>query len=146
MTFTDTEEMLKSLRALGARVARHRHRIKNINEDFACINSALGGDGTPHAPSYSGNPKMENLINKLHKEEQEHLKALDELFAMEDKLSQAINTLSPEEQDVIIGMYMDRFSVNKLVRTLYMGQKTIYRRRNSAIKKISEKLTEEQEK
>lgn len=105
MTFDETKALLKDLCAAKKRANAIKRRIADLGSDYESIQSALCGDGMPHGSTVGS--RIEQLVIRVTAERERHMAALEEYFAIEDKLAFALETLSPIEQDVIVGCYMD---------------------------------------
>lgn len=105
MTFEETKALLLDLRAAKRRANVIRNRIADMESDYESIQSALGNDGMPHGNTASS--RVEQLAIRVATEREKHMAALEIYFAIEDRLAFALEMLSPIEQDVIIGCYMD---------------------------------------
>lgn len=138
MTFDETKNLLLDLRAAKRRANAIKARIADLESDYESIQSALGGDGLPHGTSVSS--RVEKLAIRVAAERERHMAALEAYFAIEDRLAFALETLSPLEQDIIVGCYMDGKCNWKVGRDVGLEERSIRRYKSKAIHKISEML------
>ena len=105
--------------------------------DYGSIQSIMSGEVVGGGEFVS---KVERLAERVLLEEEKFVKALDEYFAIEDRLAEAIGDLSPEENEVIVEFYMQGYSERKIARIMNYSESTVKRRRVQAIRKISKKI------
>ncbi len=137
MTFEEAKKLLSDMRAAKRRANAIKARIADIESDYASIQSSLGGDGTHGGITQS---RVEQLALRVQEEREEHIRALETYFALEDKLSDALDTLEPIERDIIIGCYMDgkcNWQVGELVG---LEERTVRRHKRKALQKIADML------
>ena len=125
------------MRAAKRRANAIKARIADIESDAESINSALSNSGVSGGAMRS---RVEELAIKIESEREKHIAALETYFALEDKLSEALDTLDPIERDVIIGCYLDGKTNWKVAQELGYEERTIRRKKNRAIEKISKKI------
>ncbi len=112
-----------------------RKRIEESRSDYGALSSALANPGIPHGSDISC--PQERLVDKVLAKQEEFAKALDELFALEDMLSEAINTLTADEQYIIIEAYMSGKPDWKIGAEMGYSDRAIRYKRKTAIEKIS---------
>lgn len=137
MTFEEAKKLLADLRAAKRRANAIKSRIADIEGDYASIQSSLGGDGTHGGITQS---RVEQLALRVQEEREKHMLALEAYFALEDKLSDALDTLEPIERDIIIGCYMDGKYNWQIGEIQHCSVETIKRHKRKAIIKISKFL------
>lgn len=137
MTEQEARELLKDMSKAKRRANAIKARIADIESDAASIQSALGGDGTHGGAMRS---RVEELAIKIETEREKHMAALEEYFALEDKLAAAIDTLDPMERDIIVGHYMDGKMDWQVWNDVGYERRNYYYVKKRAIEKISEKI------
>lgn len=137
MTYLEVRNLLADMRAAKRRANAIKARIADIESDAESINSALSNSGVSGGAMRS---RVEELAIKIESEREKHIAALETYFALEDKLSEALDTLDPIERDVIIGCYLDGKTNWKVAQELGYEERTIRRKKNRAIEKISKKI------
>lgn len=137
MTFEETRDLLIDLRAAKRRANAIKRRIADLESDRASIQSALAG-GMPHGNEFYS--RVESLAVRIETERERHMAALQAYFDIEDKLAAAVALLEPIEQDIIIGCYMDGKQNWKVAQDLYLGLRTVERKKAIVIRKISKLL------
>lgn len=137
MSFEETKELLKMLARKRKVVDTIQARINVYKTDYGSIQSIMSGEVVGGGEFVS---KVERLAERVLLEEEKFVKALDEYFAIEDRLAEAIGDLSPEENEVIVEFYMQGYSERKIARLMNYSESTIKRRRVQAIRKISKKI------
>lgn len=135
MTFEETKGLLLDLQAAKRRANAIKARIADLESDYESIQSALGGDGTPHGTAVSS--RVEKLAIRVAAERERHMAALEAYFAIEDKLAFALETLSPLEQDVIVGCYMDGKCNWQVGRDVNYSEVYVRKVKRRAIEKVS---------
>lgn len=137
MTYLEVRSLLADMRAAKRRANAIKARIADIESDAESINSALSNSGVSGGAMRS---RVEELAIKIESEREKHIAALETYFALEDKLSTALDSLDPIEKDVIIGCYLDGKYNWQVGESIGYSVETIKRKKRSAIRKISEKL------
>lgn len=137
MTYLEVRNLLADMRAAKRRANAIKARIADIESDAESINSALNNSGVSGGSMRS---RVEELAIKIESEREKHVAALETYFALEDKLSAALDSLDPIERDVIIGCYLDGKTNWKVGEELGYDTRTIIRKKNIAVKKIADNL------
>lgn len=137
MTYLEVRSLLADMRAAKRRANSIKARIADLESDAESINSALNNSGVSGGSMRS---RVEELALKIESEREKHVAALETYFALEDKLSTALDSLDPIEKDVIIGCYLDGKYNWQVGESIGYSVETIKRKKRSAIRKISEKL------
>ena len=137
MTFEETKQLLRMLWSRRKQVDAIQERIDLFRKDYGSIQSMLGGDVVSGGVLTS---KVETLALRVLSEQEKYMKALERYFEIEDKLKDAIDELTGEEQEIIIESYMQGYPDWRIGQTLNYSVETIKRRRKGAIYKISKKL------
>ena len=137
MTFEETKALLLDMRAAKRRANAIKARIADLESDRDSIQSALNG-GMPHWNGFYS--RVEDLALRIETERERHMAALEVYFQLEDKLAAVIDLLDPTEQEIILGCYLyGRFNW-QLAQNLEVDERTIRRKKNRAIEKISKIL------
>lgn len=137
MTYLEVRNLLSDMRAAKRRAHSIKARIADLESDAESINSALNNSGVSGGSMRS---RVEELAIKIESEREKHISALETYFALEDKLSAALDSLDPIERDVIIGCYMDGKTNWKVAQDVGYEKRNLQYIKSRAIKKISEKL------
>lgn len=137
MTFEEAKRLLIDLRAARRRANAIKNRIADLEGDRDSIQSALAG-GMPHGNAFYS--RVESLAVRIETEREKHMAALQAYFDIEDKLAAAVGLLDPVEQDIIIGCYMDCRYNWQIAQDMEIDERTVRRRKNKAIEKISKNL------
>lgn len=138
MTFEEARSLLNSLRAKKRRVQAIRNRITELNSDAGMLQSSLGGDGMPHGTDIRDSTAQ--LALRIAEMRERFEAALDECFAIEDRLAETVNTLSDDEQYIIIECYMSGKSIWKVSEEMGYCDRTVKRKKRQAIEKIAKML------
>lgn len=141
MTYEEVGALLNTLKATRSRADRARELVEKIEHDAGAIGSGIA----PKLPSGNlADSKVEKLALKLYEAAEAYRRALDAYFAIEDKLNEIIeNDLTEEERDVIVSHYVLGYSFRKLSFDMNYGIATIFRRLESAKRKIAKAFAEE---
>lgn len=137
MTFDEAKKLLTDMRAAKRRANAIKARIADIESDSESISSALNNSGVSGGAMRS---RVEELAIKVETEREKHIKALEEYFALEDRLASAIDTLDPIERDVIIGCYMDGKMDWQVWNDVGYEKRNFYYVKKRSIEKIAKHL------
>lgn len=140
MTVQECKHLLSSMRTAKKRARAIRREIEEIEKDIAALSlkSALGNVQETHGSGIS--KPVERIVERLDDQHALLEEAYNEVFAIEDKLAEAIQELPEDEKEVIVDYYMrDRTLVNISMNS-YMSRRTVCRRKDSAIHKITKKF------
>lgn len=137
MTFEVAKKLLADLRAAKRRANAIKARMADIESDYASIQSSLGGDGFHGGITQS---RVEQLALRVQEEREEHIRALETYFALEDKLSDALDTLEPIERDIIIGCYMDGKCNWQVAQDVGYEKRNVQYIKVRAIKKLADSI------
>lgn len=138
MTYKMVNELLQTLRAKRSRADRIIELMKKLESDAGAIGSALA----PKVPTGNNvDSKVERLAIKIAETMEQYRKALEEYYAIEDKLTEVIEKeLTGEERDIIVSHYILGVSFRKLAADMNYGERSLYRRLDSAKRKIAKGL------
>ncbi len=136
MTFEEARNLLAQMRAAKRRANMLKARIADLESDAESIRSALGGEGFPTGSSIRS--RVEELAIRIETEREKHMAALEEYFAIEDKLSSAIDTLSSDEKEIILMFYLDGKRNWQIGQDIGFDERTVRRYKRKAIQKISQ--------
>ena len=138
MTNKQVNELLQTLRAKRSRADRIIELMKKLESDAGAIGSALA----PKIPSGNNvDSRVERLAIKIAETMEQYRKALEEYYAIEDKLTEIIDKeLTSEERDIIVSHYILGVPFQKLSMDMNYGIATIFRRLDSAKEKIARSL------
>ena len=84
--------------------------------------------------------KFVKTTTKVLKEESKYIKALEDYFAIEDSIANALDTLTEEEREIIVEYYMQGYPERKIARIMNYSERSIRYIKAKAITKISKKL------
>lgn len=138
MTYKMVNELLQTLRAKRSRADRIIELMKKLESDAGAIGSALA----PKVPTGNNvDSKVERLAIKIAETMEQYRKALEEYYAIEDKLTEVIEKeLTGEEHDIIVSHYILGVPFRKLAADMNYGERSLYRRLDSAKRKIAKGL------
>ena len=125
------------MRAAKRRANAIKSRIADLEGDYASIQSSLSGDGFHSGITQS---RVEQLAIRVQEEREEHIRALETYFALEDKLSNALDTLEPIERDIIIGCYMDGKCNWQVAQDVGYEKRNVQYIKVRAIKKLADSI------
>lgn len=138
MTFEEAKCLLNNLRSKKRRVRAIRSRIAELNSDAGMLRSSLGGDGMPHGTDITDTTAQ--LALRIAEMREKFECAIEECFVIEDRLAAVINTMSEDEQYIIIECYMSGKSIWKVSEEMGYCDRTVKRKKRQAIEKIAQKL------
>lgn len=137
MTFEETKQLLRTLWSRRKQVDAIQERIDLFRKDYGSIQSMLGGDVVSGGVFTS---KVETLALRVLAEQDKYMKALERYFEIEDKLKDAIDELTGEEQEIIIESYMQGYPDWKIGQNVGYCREQVNRIKVKAIRKLSRKL------
>ena len=138
MTFEEVRKLLQSLGAMRKHIDTLYEKLKRCEADRGNLTSPFGKSNTPtQGNGESVSSVVERSAERVLKAQAEYEKAFSKYMELEDKLSAVVANLDVEEQDVIIECYMHGLPAWKVANKLYLSEKTILRRKRSAIDKIT---------
>lgn len=138
MTFEEARNLLAQMRAAKRRANMLKARIADLESDAESIRSALGGEGFPTGSSIRS--RVEELAIRIEAEREKHIAALEEYFAIEDKLSSAIDTLTDDEKEIILMFYLDGRRNWQIGNCVGYEIRNVQYIKKRAIEKIAQKL------
>lgn len=138
MTYKMVNELLQTLRAKRSRADRIIELMKKLESDAGAIGSALA----PKVPTGNNvDSKVERLAIKIAETMEQYRKALEEYYTIEGKLTEVIEKeLTGEERDIIVSHYILGVPSRKLAADMNYGERSLYRRLDSAKRKIAKGL------
>ena len=138
MTYQEAKELLEQIKAKKRLCLRIKQEINTIRENYDILASPLGNlTGCSHSCETSS---VERLVMRVEEKREKFEKILEEIMDLEDKLSNVINTLTPTEQDIIIGYYMQDKTHYQLADQCNYCDKQIWRIKKTAINKIARRM------
>ena len=138
MTFEEARNLLAQMRAAKRRANMLKARIADLESDAESIRSALGGEGFPTGSSIRS--RVEELAIRIETEREKHMAALEKYFAIEDKLSSAIDTLTDDEKEIILMFYLDGRRNWQIGNCVGYEIRNVQYIKKRAIEKIAQKL------
>lgn len=137
MTFEETRELLKDLREARRYAIQVQRDIQSIRENIDALQSPLGKDTAGGGQAGS---VVERIVVRLVAKQEDLARALEAVMDTEDKLEEAIKTLTAREREIIIGYYMRDRTHYQLARECGYEERQVYRIKKQAIWKISKKV------
>ena len=137
MTFEETRELLKELREARRYAIQVQRDIQSIRENIDALQSPLGKDT---AGGGQADSVVERIVVRLVAKQEDLAKALENVMDTEDKLEEAIKTLTAREREIIVGYYMRDRTHYQLARECGYEERQVYRIKKQAIWKISKKV------
>ena len=137
MTFEETRELLKELREARRYAIQVQRDIQSIRENIDALQSPLGKD--PAGGGQAGSV-VERIVVRLVAKQEDLARALEAVMDTEDKLEEAIKTLTVREREIIVGYYMRDRTHYQLARECGYEERQVYRIKKQAIWKISKKV------
>lgn len=140
MTFEEAKEKLKQIRNLKNKA---RDVMADINEcrqniDALTLHSALSG--VLRVQGGESDSVVERIVAKIEERQQKLEVLLERIFAEEDELNAALETLTETERDVIIGYYLRDKSHKRLAREMSYSERSVRYIKERALNKIATKL------
>lgn len=135
MTYKMVNELLQTLRAKRSRADRIIELMKKLESDAGAIGSALA----PKVPTGNNvDSKVERLAIKIAETMEQYRKALEEYYAIEDKLTEVIEKeLTGEERDIIVSHYILGVSFRKLAADMNYSERMLFYKLENAKRKIA---------
>ena len=139
MTYKMVHELLQTLRAKRSRADRIIELMKKLESDAGAIGSALA----PKVPTGNNvDSKVERLAIKIAETMEQYRKALEEYYAIEDKLTEVIEKeLTGEERDIIVSHYILGVSFRKLAADMNYSERMLFYKLENAKRKIAKAFT-----
>lgn len=137
MTFEETRELLKELREARRYAIQVQRDIQSIRENIDALQSPLGKDTAGGGQAGS---VVERIVVRLVAKQEDLARALEAVMDTEDKLEEAIKTLTAREREIIVGYYMRDRTHYQLARECGYEERQVYRIKKQAIWKISKKV------
>ena len=139
-----TEELKQKLDGLlgKKRLARSLQRqIQRKREEIDCLH-AVSFEGT-HVQGGEKEPAAEKFVEYIERLEKRYEAVIEEVFAVEDLITENLAYLSETEQTIIIERYMSGKSWRKIQAELHYEERQPYRIAGSALKKLSAKIKDD---
>lgn len=139
MTYKMVDELLHTLRAKRSRADRIIELMKKLESDAGAIGSSLA----PKVPTGNNvDSKVERLAIKIAETMEQYRKALEEYYAIEDKLTEVIEKeLTGEERDIIVSHYILGVSFRKLAADMNYSERMLFYKLENAKRKIAKAFT-----
>lgn len=143
MTYDEVKKLLEDMRAQERLCLRIEEEIKNILGIYITLGCPSGYpketmpipvDGGGRQPYLMS---LERLNERLGKRREVFVAELTKKFDLEDKLAEAIQTLTPVQQEIIVGYYMHNNTHYKLANACGYCDRQIKRIKREAINKIA---------
>ena len=125
------------------KILQKRRLIKTKLQQIEEERTSFGIMGSGFGISVDGGvrtPIQEKILLRIEKIQSEVNVIMEDLFALEDELSEAIPLLPETEQGIIIDRYMNGWSWDKIMKKYGYEHKHIFRLRNKALNTISKNL------
>lgn len=137
MTFQETRNLLNDIKKAKQLCLRLRREIDEVRSDYGALTSSLCQN---EVRGHCSTPTALRLIERLEAKQEMFEKALTKMMSLEDRLSKEIFTLSPVEQDIIIGYYMHDRTNYQIAYEINYCEKQVIRIKNKAIAKIARRV------
>lgn len=135
MTYQEVKELLEQIKSKRKLCIRIKDEINTLRESYDIIKSPLSNlTGGTHPCGISS---VERLVMRVEEKRERFERILQETMDLEDKLLEIINTLTPTEQNIIIGYYMQDKTHYELSQECNYCDRHIWRILKTAINKIA---------
>lgn len=137
MTFTETRELLKDLKAARKYACRLKRDLKELESDYGALHAS--GEREIAAVGVVSSP-VERIVVRIEKAREGFAKALERVFDLEDRIAEAMEGLTYEERNILTDYYMRDRTHYQLAREYGYTDRNIKYMKNKAIKRLSEEL------
>lgn len=137
MTFTETKELLKDLKAARMYACRLKMDLKELESDYGALRAS--GEREIAAVGVVSSP-VERILVRIEKAREGFARALERVFDLEDRIAEAMEGLTYEEKNILTDYYMRDKTHYRLAREYGYCERHIKRLKDSAIRNLSEKL------
>ena len=133
MTLKEIRGKLENWKGLIREARRINAELKELETFEVSVSSSIVGKGRGKGSKSS---PAEAFVLRLEAKREQLMRKLEQVWKVEDEMAAALDTLTYEEREVIVGAYMNCKTVYKLAEEMGYSIETINRRKLKAIKKI----------
>ena len=137
MTYDEVKKLLEDIKDKKRLALRIKQEINTLRENYDILLSPLGNVAVTHSIQSSS---VERLVERVEDKRDEFETTLQEIYDLEDILAQAIKTLTPVQQNIITGYYMQDKTHDKLAEECNYCERSIKYIKRRAIEKLARKL------
>lgn len=137
MTFTETRELLKDLKAARKYACRLKRDLKELESDYGALQAS--GEREIAAVGVVSSP-VERIVVRIEKAREGFARALERVFDLEDQIAEAMEGLTYEERNILTDYYMRDRTHYQLAREYGYCERSVRYLKNRAIEKISRKI------
>lgn len=137
MTFTETRELLKDLKAARKYACRLKRDLKELESDYGALQAS--GEREIAAVGVVSSP-VERIVVRIEKAREGFARALERVFDLEDQIAEAMEGLTYEERNILTDYYMRDRTHYQLAREYGYCVRSINYAKNRAIRKLSDRL------
>ena len=137
MTFTETRDLLKDLKAARKYACRLKRDLKELESDYGALHAS--GEREIAAVGVVSSP-VERIVVRIEKAREGFARALERVFDLEDQIAEAMEGLTYEEKNILTDYYMRDRTHYQLAREYGYTDRNIKYMKNKAIKRLSERL------
>lgn len=137
MTFTETRELLKDLKAARKYACRLKRDLKELESDYGALHAS--GEREIAAVGVVSSP-VERIVVRIEKAREGFAKALERVFDLEDQIAEAMEGLTYEERNILTDYYMRDRTHYQLAREYGYCERSVRYLKNRAIEKIARKI------
>lgn len=137
MTFTETRELLKDLKAARKYACRLKRDLKELESDYGALHAS--GEREIAAVGVVSSP-VERIVVRIEKAREGFARALERVFDLEDQIAEAMEGLTYEERNILTDYYMRDRTHYQLAREYGYCVRSINYAKNRAIRKLSDRL------
>ena len=137
MTFTETKELLKDLKAARKYACRLKRDLKELESDYGALHAS--GEREIAAVGVVSSP-VERIVVRIEKAREGFAKALERVFDLEDQIAEAMEGLTYEEKNILTDYYMRDRTHYQLAREYGYEERQVRRIKNRAIHRLGDKI------
>lgn len=135
MTYIEVKKLLEQIKHKKRLAERIKEEISSLRENYDMLLSPLGN--IRNHQTHSQSSPVERLVLRVENKCAELGRVLQQIMDLEDKIANAMRTLTPIEQEIIIGYYMQGKTHYQLAKETYYSRETTCRIKRRAIEKIA---------
>lgn len=138
MTIDELKKKLRELQSKKKLAKSLQMQIQNKREEIDCI-SAMSYDKQA-VKGGQAVPAAERFVEYIERLEKRYEAVIEEVFQIEDFISENLVSLSPIEQTIIIERYMTGKSWRKIQAELHYEERQPYNIEKRALQKLAKRL------
>lgn len=136
MTYKEAKRLLEQIKHKRQLAERIKCEISTLRENYDILACSLGCAGVGKKKMHTGSP-VEQVILRVENKCAELGRVLQQIMDLEDKIANAMRTLTPIEQEIIIGYYMQGKTHYQLAKETHYSRESTFRYKRQAIQKIA---------